>query len=167
MKKFLATLKKNRNLSIAIAVVIVVIVLAGVFLLTRTLGNSVSQQQVSQTPAPTDQPVLKVAPADLGITLTSGPGNQTAVLGVADTKEIVSLDYELSYMATVNGAQVARGAIGHIDIKNKGTPVKESITLGTCSDVCHYDVGVSNIAITLKITKTDGKVYQSNLTLNL
>jgi hypothetical protein len=166
MKKYFAIFKENRPLSIGTVVVVVLIILGAVFLLTRNSSNS-SNQQASQTPAPTEQPVLKIAPTDLGITLTAGPNNQTAVLGVADTNEIVSLDYELSYMATVNGAQVARGAIGHIDIKNKGTPVRESITLGTCSDVCHYDVGVSDIAITLKITKTDGKIYQSNLTLNL
>lgn len=166
MKNFLDTLKKNRNLSIAAAVVIVLVVLAGVFLITRFSKNS-ANQQTNQAPAATDQPILKVAAADLGITLTAGPGNKTAILGVADTKDIVSLDYELSYMATVNGAQVARGAIGHIDIKSKGTPVKQEITLGTCSDVCHYDVGVTDIKVTLKINKSDGKTYQADLALPL
>lgn len=166
MKKYLDTLKKNRNLSIAAAVIIVLVVLVGVFLLNKSSGNS-ANQQTNQVPTATDQPVLKVAPADLGITLVAGPANQTAILNVAKTDEVTSLDYELSYNATVNGAQVARGAIGHIDVKSKGTPVKQSITLGTCSDVCHYDVGVSDIKITLKISKTDGKIYQSDLALSL
>jgi len=166
MKNFLDKLKKNRNLSIAVGVVIVLVVLAGVFFAIRSSRNS-ANQQTNQVPTATDQPILKVAAADLGITLTAGPANQTAILGVADTQDIVSLDYELSYMATVNGAQVARGAIGHIDIKSKGTPIKQDITLGTCSDVCHYDVGVTDIKVTLKINKSDGKTYQSDLALSL
>ncbi len=166
MKNFLDTLKKNRNLSIAAAVVILVVVLGGVFFVVSSSKKS-ANQQTGEVPTATDQPVLKISPSDLGITLTAGPGNKTAVLGIASTNDIVSLDYELSYMATVNGAQVARGAIGHIDIKNKGTPVKQDITLGTCSDVCHYDVGVSDIKVTLKINKTDGKTYQADLTLSI
>lgn len=166
MKNFLDTFKKNRNLSIAAAVVIVVIVLVGVFFVIRSLNNP-ANQQTNENPSATDQPILKIAPEDLGITLTAGSGNKTAILSITDTKDIVSLDYELSYMATVNGAQVARGAIGHIDIKSKGVPVKQEITLGTCSDVCHYDVGVTDIKVTLKINKSDGKTYQADLTLSL
>ena len=154
---------KNRNLLIGAAVLVVLVVLAGVFFVVSS--KNVSNQQVNSSPAPTDTPIPSIAPSDLGITLTSGTGNKTVVLEVADTQDISALSYELSYMATVNGAQVARGAIGDITIKQKGSPVKQEITLGTCSDVCHYDTGVSDIKLTLKITKTDGKVYQSQLTL--
>lgn len=166
MKNFLDTFKKNRNLSIAAVVIIALVVLVGLFFVVSSSRKS-ANQQANQAPTATDQPVLKVAAADLGITLTAGTGNKTAILGVTDTKDIISLDYELSYMATVNGAQVARGAIGHIDLKNKGTPVKQEITLGTCSDVCHYDVGVTDIKVTLKINKSDGKTYQADLALSL
>jgi len=34
---------------------------------------------------------------------------------------------------------------------------------GTCSDVCHYDSGVTDIDLIVKITKTDGKIYQVEL----
>ncbi len=166
MKSFLDTFKKNKNLSIATAVVIFVIVLVGVFFFTRSLNNS-ANQQANEAPTATEQPVLKIAPEDLGITLSASQGNKTVILNVANTDEITSLDYELSYNATVNGAQVARGAIGRMDIKKKGTPVKQEITLGTCSDTCHYDVGVTDVKLTLKITKTDGKTYQADLMLDL
>ena len=165
MKSFLDTFKNNRNLSIATAVVIVVVVLAGAFLLVKSANNST--QQTNEAPTATEQPVLKIAPEDLGITLSAGQGNKTVILNVVNTEEITALDYELSYNATVNGAQVARGAIGRMDIKKKGAPVKQEITLGTCSDTCHYDVGVTDVKLTLKITKTDGKIYQADLVLNL
>jgi len=164
MKNFLDTLKKNKNLSIATVVVVFIIVLAGVFFLLSSSKKS-ANQQTNEVPAATDQPILKVEAADLGITLTAGAGNKTAILSVKETEGIVSVDYELSYMATVNGAQVARGAIGQLDLKKK--PVAKEITLGTCSDVCHYDVGVTDIKVTLKINKSDGKTYQADLTLNL
>ncbi len=166
MKNFLDTFKKNRNLSIVAAVVIVLVVLAGAFFVVRALNNS-ANQQANQTPTATEQPVLKISAEELGITLTAGPGNKTVILKIAKTEDVTALDYELSYNATVNGAQVARGAIGHIDIKNKGTSVKQDITLGTCSDTCHYDVGVSDIKVTLKINKTDGKIYQADLSLSI
>lgn len=156
---------KNKNYQIGAIVVGVILILGGGFLFLKSSSNP--SGQTSNTPAPTQEVIQTIKPEDLGITLTAGPGNKTAVLSVANTQDLVALDYELSYTATVNGAQVARGAIGHIDIKQKGTAVKQSITLGTCSDVCHYDVGVSDIKLTLKINKTDGKTYQANLSLSL
>lgn len=156
---------KNRNYQIAAIVIGVVLILGGAFLFLKFSGNP--SGQVNNTPSPTQEVINTIKAEDLGITLTAGPGNKTAILAVKDTQELVSLDYELSYTASVNGSQVARGAIGHIDVKQKGTPVNQSITLGTCSDVCHYDVGVSDIKLTLKVNKTDGKTYQANLTLAL
>jgi len=164
MKKFLDTLKKNRNVSIAAAVVIVVVVLAGIFFILSASKKS-ANQQTNEYPTATDQPVLKISAEELGITLTAGPGNKTVILSIAEIKDIVSIDYELSYMATVNGAEVARGAIGQLDLKKK--PVTKEITLGTCSDTCHYDVGVTDIKLTLKINKSDGKIYQADLALSL
>ena len=165
MKQFTRFFSKNKNLTIAAAATIVLVLVIGFFII-RSSNNS-ANQQVNSTPAPTSEAIPTINPSDLGITLTAGPGNKTVILAVAKTDDISSLDYELSYMATVNGSQIARGAIGHIDIKKKGTPVKQDITLGTCSDVCHYDTGVSDIKLTLKINKTDSKTYQADLTLNL
>lgn len=166
VNNLLDTFKKNKNLSIAVGVVIGLIILGAVFFVIKSSNNSTNNQS-GEIPTATDVPVLKIAPEDLGITLTAGPGNKSVVLGVTKTSDITSLDYELSYMATVNGEEVSRGAIGHIDIKKKDQVVKQDITLGTCSDTCHYDTGVSEIKLTLKINKSDGKTYQADLTLTL
>ena len=48
-----------------------------------------------------------------------------------------------------------------------GKPYSHEVKFGTCSDVCHYDKGVNNIKIILKIVRTDGKLYQSEKTLEL
>lgn len=167
MKKLKELFAKNRNLAIAGAVIIVLVVLAGGFLIFKSLQSSqVSQQQTNSAPAPTETPIPSISPSDLGLTLTAGPGTKTVILKITNTQDIAAVNYELSYMATVNGSQVLRGAIGDVAIKQKGQPLEESITLGTCSDVCHYDTGVSQIKLTLKITKTNGMTYQSEISLN-
>ena len=165
MKQFNEFIKKNKNLSIIVSAVVILVVLGGVFFLVSK--NKSTNSGANPTPAPTQEVINSINPSDLGITLTAGPANQTVILKVAKTEEVLSLDYQLSYMATVNGSQVSRGAIGHIDVKQKGSAVNQKIDLGTCSDVCHYDKGVSDIKLILKVNKTDGKTYQTNLTLSL
>ncbi|PIZ98072.1 MAG: hypothetical protein COX78_03885, partial [Candidatus Levybacteria bacterium CG_4_10_14_0_2_um_filter_35_8] len=60
-----------------------------------------------------------------------------------------------------------RGAIGHVDIKEPGQSVNQEIVLGTCSDVCHYDQDVKSVKLVVKVTKTDGKVFQAEEKLDL
>ena len=103
-------------------------------------------------------------PADIGLTLTASADNHKVILAVANTKNIASLDYELSYTSQ---GDIPRGVIGNIKIKTAGQSVSQEITLGTCSDVCHYDVGVSNIKLTLKVVKTDGTTSQVEQSLDL
>jgi len=95
--------------------------------------------------------------------LTASADNHKLILGVAKTTGINKLDYELDY--TKKG-DIPVGVIGQPTIK-PGQPVRQEIVLGTCSDVCHYDEGVSNIKLTLKVTKADGSVSQTEKTLEL
>ncbi len=154
---------KNKTLLIALAVVVVLVVLGGAFFFISSSKSQPQQQQAAVTPMPTDTPVPSIDPSSLGITLTEGPGDKVVTLKISQTQDLTAVSYELSYNATVNGEQVARGAIGDITIKSPGSPVSQDITLGTCSDVCHYDTGITDIKLTLKITKTDGKAYQAEL----
>ena len=88
--------------------------------------------------------------------------NRKVILEVTNTEGLAGLDYELSYIAK---GELPRGVIGHIDVKQAGKAVRQEITLGTCSDVCHYDEDVSNIKLILKVTKTDGTVSQAEKVL--
>ena len=92
-----------------------------------------------------------------------GSDGKRVILQITKTEGINSLDYQLSYNSK---GDIPRGAIGQIDVKAKGKPVKKDITLGTCSDVCHYDENVSGIKLILKVTKTDGKIYQAEASLD-
>ena len=108
--------------------------------------------------------VMTLMPQDIGLSLTAGAQNRKVIMAITNTGDIASFDYELSYTSKGN---VPRGVIGNLEVKEKGKPQTKEILLGTCSDVCHYDEGVKSVKLTLKVTKTDGKVYQVEQTLDL
>jgi len=58
---------------------------------------------------------------------------------ITKTSDIASVDYQLTYTAIVSGQSVARGTIGHVDVKSAGQYITQQMVFGTCSDVCHYD----------------------------
>lgn len=148
---------KNRNLIIGI--VLAVLLLGGGFYF---LSQKKAPETETAVFGPTEAPVLSLTPEDIGLTLTSTIGNRKVILGVSKTQDIASLDYELSYLSK---GDIPRGAIGHVDITTKGAPISKEIILGTCSDTCHYDEGVTSVTVLLKITKTDDKIYQVEKTL--
>ena len=139
---------------------VLVILLGGYFLLfaNKTSTKTPATQEFQQQEIPT------ISAEELGLTLTSGFANKTVILTVTNTGGLKLLEYELSYTSKGN---IPRGAISQIEIKNPGKPIKQEITLGTCSDVCHYDEGVSDIKLILKVTKNNGKVFQAEKTLKL
>lgn len=148
---------KNKNLIIVLAVGVIALVVVGFLFFSKKAPVPVVQ-------APAEEVVSTMKPEDIGLTLTASTDNHKVILAVANTNGIAGLDYELSYTSQ---GDIPRGVIGHIDIKVAGKPVTQEITLGTCSDVCHYDMGVSNIQLILKVAKTDGTTSQVQKSLTL
>ncbi len=150
---------KNKNL--VIFLVVGLIVLIGGFLVLSSSKKS-APTQVEQ--APQEEKISTIKPEDIGLSLTATSDNHKVIVEVANTKDITGLDYELSYTSKGN---IPRGVIGHIGIPQAGKSVRQEITLGTCSDVCHYDQDVSNIKLILKVAKTDGATSQVEKSLEL
>lgn len=134
------------------------VLLVGGFLVLS--GNKKAEPPQEQ--APLEEQISVIQPEDIGLTLTIASGNRAVIFEVKNTKGLAALDYELSY---ISKGDIPRGAIGHIDIKEEGKPVKQEVTLGTCSDVCHYDENVSDVKLILKVTKTDGTTSQAEQSL--
>lgn len=154
-------LKDKRILAAAgVAVLAFVLIIVGVVMLTR---NS-SSTQTAQNTNPTEAPVLSLKPSDIGLTLVEAANMQTATMTITKTDDITSVDYQLSYNAQVSGQTIPRGTIGHSDVKTPGQPISQKMVFGTCSDVCHYDTGITGVQLIVKVTKTDGKIYQVQLT---
>src|ERR1035437_5644479 len=151
-------LKDKRVLvAAAVAVLALVLIVVGVFLMMR---GSNSSQNANQATTPTEVPVLTLQPSDIGLTLVEAANMQTATMTITKTGDITSVDYQLSYNAEVAGQSIPRGTIGHADVKTPGQTIMQKMVFGTCSDVCHYDTGIAEIKLIVKVTKTNGKVYQ-------
>lgn len=156
---------KNRGVLIAVAVVVIAIIgVGGAYFVAKHSNNS----GPTPTPAPQqEEQVLSLSPSDIGLTLnpiTSGKfANNGVELDINKLDGIASIDYELDYTSTGN---IPRGAIGHVDIKPSQTTFSQQLPFGTCSDFCHFDKDVSNVKVTLKVTKQDGKIYQVTSTYN-
>lgn len=151
---------KNKNLIVLIVIGLIILVGGGFLVLSS--GKKAAPAPVEQVPA--EEKVTMMKPEDIGLSLTASTDNKKVILEVANTKEITGLDYELSYTSK---GDIPRGVIGHIDVKQSGKSVRQEITLGTCSDVCHYDQDVSNIKLILKVVKTDGTTSQVEQSLEL
>ena len=161
MEKYL---KDKRILAAAVvAVVALILIVVGVFMLMRSSSSSQSAQP--QAAAPTEVPVLSLQPSDIGLTLVEAASMQTATMTISKTDDIASVDYQLSYNAVVSGQSVPRGTIGHVDVKTPGQAISQKMVFGTCSDVCHYDTGITGVQLVVKVTKTDGKIYQVQLSV--
>jgi hypothetical protein len=150
---------KSKSLVIAVAVGLIVLIGIGAFLIFGKKAASIPVEQV-----PSEETVSTMKPEEIGLSLSASSDNKKVILDVANTKGISGLDYELSYTSK---GDVPRGVIGHIDIKQAGKTISQEITLGTCSDVCHYDQDVSNIKLILKVAKTDGTTSQVEKSLEL
>jgi hypothetical protein len=151
---------KNKK-TLIIAIVVVVLVLIGVTLYVLSSRNSAPAVQNNE-PGTAIQTAPKIDPKEIGLTLKMGDDGKRVVMAIADTSNLSGIDYELSYTST---GGIPRGAIGHIDIKTKGKAISQEIVLGTCSDVCHYDQDVTDIKLVVKVTKSDGKIYEADLSL--
>jgi len=157
---------KNKNLVIGLVIGALILVGGGVFVLS-------SNKKAAQAPieAPTENEILTLNPEEIGLELTTIKNNQEVVFSIGKPEGIKTIEYELTWGAKVEDKfsgsvlDVVHGDQSNGPIEMNGKPYKAEIVMGSCSDVCHYDKGVNNIKIILKITKTDGKLYQSERTL--
>lgn len=144
-------MKNSRNILIAAGVVLLLLIIGGVIVLTTKKTVKTTPVAVQQ-----EQAIPTIVASEIGLSLTMSSDGKKVIMQIAKTTGLSSVDYELSYTSK---GDIPRGAIGHVDVKT-GQPINQEITLGTCSDVCHYDQDVTNIKLVLKVTKLDGNVYQ-------
>ncbi len=152
-------MKKDKKILIAIIAGLVVVIAVVLFFV---FGRGSSSQTTQNQEEEAMQVIPTIEPEEIGFDLTAGKEGKTVILEVAKTTGLEVVEYTLSYL---DDEGIERGAYGQLDLDE--TPAIKEITLGTCSDVCHYDEGVESVNIVLKITKTNGKVYQLEKTLEL
>ena len=157
---------KQKQWYIVVGVVVVVVLLGvGGWLF---LGKKNATQQIPAVNDQTQQ-VQTLSPDAIGLTIAFRADNKAMKFTVGNAAGINSIEYQISYNKTVNGDTVPEGLIGTVDMnpgdKTAGIGFRE---FGTCSSgTCRYDNVQSPITLTLKIVKSDGKVYQVVKTADL
>lgn len=130
-----------------------------------------------KTPPPVEEEVVEdefavetLSPEEIGLDFVFREDGKAGKIIIANAKGIKAVEYQLSYEKNQEGEVVPEGLIGEIDMtKASGGKVEtEYREFGTCSSgKCRYDDVTTPIKVTLKITKDDGKVYQSEKSFDL
>lgn len=161
-------MEKNKKILFGIAALVLLIAFgAGYYFLFFQKSAS---KDVSEIPPEIQEQVIPtILPSDLGLKLMLRSDKKALKFEITNIDGIESLDYQISYLKEINGEEVPEGLIGEIKVK----PFDKKIAIdyrefGTCSSgVCRYDKVVSPVKLTLKITKKDGKVLQSEDSIEL
>lgn len=162
---------QNKGLVVGLVIVMIVIVGGiGVFY----VASSQKTQTAKFAPGSADNnqntvTTATIAPEDIGFTLAlsqSGKSAGHAVdMQITKLDGITGIDYEFSYMYS---GGLNQGGFGHLDVTPGKDLLSQEIILGTCSSgVCRYDANVTKFKMTLKITKTDNKTYESSKEISL
>ena len=162
--KAIQELLKNKKAVIAAGIVVLILIFGLVLFLVSSKGSNSTTDQTANA-GPAQIPILILQPADIGLSFVPDSNMQKGTMTITKTSDITSVDYQLTYTAIVTGEPVARGTIGHVDVKTKGQEISQQMVFGTCSDVCHYDKGIADVKLIVKVTKTGGKIYQAELSV--
>lgn len=149
---------------LGIAAGILVILVGAYFLFFSNKAQEQAPQEQAQ-----EETLEEISKEELGLTFELRSDNRAARFSIANVDDIERVEYEISYLKEVNGEEVPEGLIGEV-VKEEGDTSLgiDYREFGTCSSgVCRYDEVVSPVKLLLKITKTDGKVYQAEDTLEL
>lgn len=163
---------KNKNNLIAIGVVVFVIVgLLGYYFLSNNTKVEPEQKQSSEAVVET------IKPEDIGFSIEATPDKKKVKFSITKAQGIKAIEYQITYEADSTAQEkseggeprVQRGITGEVAVPaGKSSFESEDLDLGSCSrNVCRYDTGVNEIEITLKISKSDNKIYDLQDTLSL
>lgn len=161
---------KDTKLYIILGASVLIIAGGGFFLFTGKKQPN-SPVASSQTPTIVDDVIPTISPDDIGLDLLVKSGKKYVKFVVNKPLGIEKIEYEISYDAMLNGNVVRQGLNGEVRKEDFGVDKIEIKyrELGTCSTggKCRFDEGIESITLVLKITKTDGKVYESRKTIDI
>jgi len=163
---------KNKGVIIAVIIVVLILLGGGGYLFLANKNAPTTQDETIN-----DNSVQTLSPSAIGLKLEASSDKHKIRFAIAQASDIKSIEYELTYNANSTAAEQSEGADAQVQRGITGT---ENITSGTSnyqstwlilgsqsSNIVRYDTGVKSVSITLKITKSNGKVYQVQDNLNL
>lgn len=173
---------QGRNLLIIVIVVLVLLIAGGGFFvlsMRNSASNPGSSSDTSQTGDDQSQAIGTLQPSDIGLQIVLRSDNQ-AIKFIADKLEgVKTLEWNFTYDANIPpedqsgdnvGGKVTNefGSDNPVNVEGKSSYDSGFRELGTCSSGhCRYDTGVTSVSLVMKVTKTDGKVYQVQDSINI
>ncbi len=159
---------KDKRILIAIVVVVLLIVGGGGYFVLA--GRS----QKTQEPEQQIEEVAQLDANEIGLKLEVAADKKNVKLVIEKTDGIKHIAYDITYDADSRdkegqseGVKVPRGFSDEKDLEGGPYESKEYF-LGTCSSgTCIADKGVTSVKADVKVTKSDGKVYQSTASADL
>jgi len=163
---------KNKKVQIVLGVVLILALFGGTY---YVLFGKTKQKEA---PVETSEDVVQSLKAeDLGLDLEVSPDQKKVKFSIAKASDIASIEYQITYEADSTAQEqsegsddrVQRGITGQANVVSGNSSYEsEWLDLGSCSkNVCRYDKNVNKVDLTLKITKKDGKIFQSEKKLEL
>lgn len=158
---------QNKNYIIIGVIALLLVGVGGFFFLSNRSGDPVAPVDESL-----DEEVITLTPEEIGLVLEASANNKQVKFIIGKPEGITELEYELSYEADAAGGEderISRGVAGEDELDGtEETYESKFLDLGSCSSgTCRYDTGVTSVNLLLKLTKSDGKVYQVEDSLEL
>lgn len=153
----------NRKTLIILGLVAVIAALLGYFLFVNKQEPQGTSEQIQEETLPT------ISKDELGLEFELRADKKAARFTINNVDDIELVEYQISYTKEINGEEVPEGLIGEVKRESGDKTIDSGYReFGTCSSgVCRFDKVVSDIKLFLKITKSDGKQYQVEDTLEL
>lgn len=159
---------QNRNTILA-AVGVIALIFTGIGL--YVFNSSKAQTAAPQTPSEYEEEILTATPEEIGLEFMAKSDKKYVKFAINNPKDIEYVAYDIIYDAISNGNVVSQGLTGEVkeDEISKDKIEINYRELGTCSTggKCRFDEGVKKVTLVLKITKTDGKIYQVEKSIDL
>jgi len=165
---------KNKQVMIAAAAIVVVLLGIGGYVV---LGQKNAKPPVDNSIVSED--AIKIPASDIGLTMELSADEKKVRFTASKLEGAKSLEWTFNYDADIppdqrsegdGEAKVSQafGSLEPVDVEGKSSYSSEYRELGTCSSGrCRYDTGVEKVNLVLKMTKTDGKVYQIEDSIDL
>ena len=154
---------KDKKVIGFLTIAVVLIIGGAVFAFMRGAGRSSTP---SDNFVQEELPIL--TPEDIGLEVTVRQDGKALMFEVTKADDIERIEYEITYEKEIDGEAVSEGLYGEMNIAVDGITKTDFREFGTCSSgVCRYDKVVSDVKITMKVNKKDGKVYQVEKSVSL
>lgn len=156
---------KNKKILAAIGVIILLLIGGAVYVLSTRQNSSPKLQGEAIEVIPT------IMPDEIGLEFVAKSDKKYVKFTINKPEGIEKVEYEITYDAVSEGNMVAQALAGDLtkDDAKDGKLGIDYRELGTCSTggKCRFDQGVESVKLILKITKSDGKVFQTEKSINL